>query len=133
MDPWIRLGRTYESALQAVQESQMAVAFHQKRRLGFILWTTCGLLNGYIRTIAVEPAYQGRGLGQQLVAHAEHAILKQSPNVFLCVSSFNGRARQLYERLGYEQVGCLTNFVIPGHDEFLMRKAGPSWKEFRPV
>ena len=130
LEPWIRLGRTFDSAMQAIQESHLAVALQDQSRAGFILWTTCGLLNGYIRTIAVEPGYQGQGLGQQLVAHAERAILQQSPNVFLCVSSFNGRARQLYERLGYQQIGCLSDFLIPGHDEHLMRKAGPSWKEY---
>lgn len=128
MDPWLTLGRTRKSALQAIQESNLALS----GRRGFILWTTCGLLNGYIRTIAVAPAYQGQGLGQQLIGHAERAILQNSPNVFLCVSSFNVRAQRLYQRLGYQQIGTLANLIIPGHDEFLLRKAGPSWQEFQP-
>lgn len=41
---------------------------------------------------------------------------------FLCVSSFNPRARALYERLGYELIGELKDFVIDGASELLMRK-----------
>lgn len=131
MDPWQTLGRQYADCRQAIRESCLAVAHLAGTPAGFILWTTQGLLNGYIRTIAVAPEYQGGGLGQLLIAHAEAAIHQQSPNVFLCVSSFNARARSLYERLGYVQVGVLTDFIIPGKDEILMRKAGPSWTEFR--
>ncbi|MBS2033781.1 GNAT family N-acetyltransferase [bacterium] len=131
MEPWQTLGRQSADCLQAIQESFLAVARDSDGPTGFILWTTSGLLNGYIRTIAVSPAHQGRGLGQALIAHAEANILAQSPNVFLCVSSFNPRARALYERLGYKQVGRLENLLIPGHDEVLLRKAGPSWREFR--
>jgi RimJ/RimL family protein N-acetyltransferase len=48
----------------------------------------------------------------------------------MCVSSFNPRARQLYERLGYEQVGVLRAFVVTEHDELLLRKTRGSWAEF---
>ena len=42
--------------------------------------------------------------------------------MFLCVSSFNPAARRLYERLGYQLVGTLTDYLVPGHDEYLFRK-----------
>jgi RimJ/RimL family protein N-acetyltransferase len=46
--------------------------------------------------------------------------------VFLCVSSFNERARALYEQLGYETVGELRDYVVRGQSEWLMRKTlGP--------
>ena len=44
----------------------------------------------------------------------------------MCVSSFNGGARRLYERLGYEVVGELTDYIVQGHSEILLRKTvGP--------
>lgn len=134
LEPWLTLKRTQSQALQTVRESgnQLALARHKGKPQGFILWTTVGLLNGYIRTVAVAPQHQGKGVGRQLIEHAEQAILSQSPNVFLCVSSFNPRAQSLYERLGYVQIGRLESFLIPGHDEYLLRKAGCSWQEFRP-
>ena len=81
-----------------------------------------GLLTGYIQTVCVRPDRQGEGLGSALIRFAEDRIFRDSPNVFMCVSSFNPRARQLYERLGYEQVGVLRGFVVPEHDELLLRK-----------
>jgi ribosomal protein S18 acetylase RimI-like enzyme len=61
-----------------------------------------------------------------MVAFAEQRILKASPNVFMCVSSFNHDARRLYERLGYRVVGELTDYLVHGHSEILLRKTtGP--------
>ena len=57
-------------------------------------------------------------------------IFRDSPNVFICVSSFNAGARRLYERLGFELVGTLRELHVPGHDELLLRKTTGSWKTF---
>ena len=44
----------------------------------------------------------------------------------MCVSSFNVDARRLYQRLGYKVVGELTDYIVRGHSEFLLRKTvGP--------
>jgi ribosomal protein S18 acetylase RimI-like enzyme len=40
----------------------------------------------------------------------------------MCVSSFNERAQELYERLGYKAVGELKDYIISGHSEILFRK-----------
>jgi len=65
-------------------------------------------------------------LGRQLIAFAEERIFRESPNVFLCVSSFNSDARRLYERLGYELIGELRDYLVRGSSELLMRKTiGP--------
>jgi ribosomal protein S18 acetylase RimI-like enzyme len=60
------------------------------------------------------------------MAFAERRILAETPNVFICVSSFNDGARRLYERLGYEVVGELKDYIVAGHSEILLRKTiGP--------
>jgi predicted GNAT family acetyltransferase len=89
-----------------------------------------GALVGFIQTICLAPAFRGRGLGTRLVDFAEQRILQASPNVFLCVSSFNTQARRLYERLGYRLVGELTDFLVRGHSELLFRKSRGPWGEF---
>jgi ribosomal protein S18 acetylase RimI-like enzyme len=44
----------------------------------------------------------------------------------MCVSSFNRDARRLYERLGYQVIGELTDYIVQGHSEILLRKSlGP--------
>jgi [ribosomal protein S18]-alanine N-acetyltransferase len=65
-----------------------------------------------------------------LIGWAEQRIARESPNVFLCVSSFNVAARRLYERLGYELVGRLDGFIVREHDELLLRKTRGSWADF---
>ena len=57
---------------------------------------------------------------------AEERIFTESPNVFLCVSSFNAEGERLYEREGYEMIGELKDYIVGGHSEILMRKTlGP--------
>jgi ribosomal protein S18 acetylase RimI-like enzyme len=93
---------------------------------GFIIVMTHGALLGYIRILCVDPNTRGRGLGSRLIAFAEERIFREWPNAFLFVSSFNPRARALYERLGYEVVGELKDYIVRGASEILMRKTiGP--------
>ena len=89
-------------------------------------------MTGYIQTLAVKEKYRGQGLGSEIMKFAEDRILSERPNVFICVSSFNPRARALYERLGYELVGELKEYIIPGHSEFLLRKTIGPFKTFKP-
>jgi [ribosomal protein S18]-alanine N-acetyltransferase len=85
-----------------------------------------GAFVGYIQTICIDPSQRGQGLGSRLLEFAEQRILQVSPNVFMCVSSFNLDARRLYERLGYKVVGELTDYIVRGHSEILLRKTvGP--------
>lgn len=48
------------------------------------------------------------------------------------MSSFNVRAKDLYERLGYSIVGELKDFIVTGHSEWLLRKTRGPLSEFEP-
>ncbi|MEK6372460.1 MAG: N-acetyltransferase [Acidobacteriota bacterium] len=127
-DPWITIGRTFDECLIAVTDPtrEVWVAREDGAVRGFIIINMRGAFIGYIQTVCVDAGARGIGLGTQLVAFAEERIFRETPNVFLCVSSFNPRARALYERLGYEVVGELKDYIIPGASEILMRKTvGP--------
>jgi ribosomal-protein-alanine N-acetyltransferase len=63
--------------------------------------------------------------------YVEKRILNETPNVFICVSSFNERVQKLYERRGYEVVGELKNWIVPGHSEILLRKTIGLLTEFK--
>jgi len=132
-EPWISLGRDYDMALTVVRDrsAEVYVAELDGQFVGFVILSLTGVLNGYIRTIAVEPGLRGRSVGTQIMAFAESRIFQTSPNAFLCVTSFNHRARALYERLGYEYVGELTDFFVNGVSELLYRKTRGSWADFR--
>lgn len=134
-DPWVTLGRTYERCLTAVSDPdrELYVARTADEVEGFILLTMKGQIPGYITSVCVAASVRGSGLGTQLVAFAEQRIHRESPNVFLCVSSFNPGARRLYERLGYQFVGTLKDFLVEGYDELLFRKTIGPWSTFTPA
>ena len=69
-----------------------------------------------------KESYGAFAFGTALLAFAEERIFRDGPNVFICVSSFNAGARRLYERFGYSLVGELTDYLVPGHSEHLLRK-----------
>jgi ribosomal-protein-alanine N-acetyltransferase len=127
-EPWLTLGRTYEASLAIIGDPTREVHLLKEDGAiaGFLVLCMTGAFIGYIQTICIHPAHRGRGLGSRLVAFAEQRILSEVPNVFMCVSSFNHEARRLYERLGYQVVGELTDYIVQGHSEILLRKTiGP--------
>ena len=132
-DPWITLGRrreqTYAQITRSFAETSCAVA--DGKIVGVIVVAMeLPLIKGYIMALAVAAGFRDRGIGSRLLAYAEERIFRESPNVFLCVSSFNADAQRFYERHGYEQVGILKDLVITGSSELLMRKTKGSWQAF---
>jgi ribosomal-protein-alanine N-acetyltransferase len=127
-EPWLTLGRDYEASLRVLQDPtrEVYVARDQEGLAGFIILCLTGAFVGYIQTVLVQSERRGQGLGTRLIQFAEQRIRKESPNVFMCVSSFNDDARRLYQRLGYQVVGELTDYIVSGHSEILLRKSwGP--------
>ncbi|MHB1312289.1 MAG: GNAT family N-acetyltransferase [Gemmatimonadaceae bacterium] len=134
-EPWITLRRDHDRCLAVVSDPtrELYVAHAGADVAGFILLNMAGQFPGYIQTVCVAESARGHGVGAQLVGYAEARIGRVSPNVFLCVSSFNPGARRLYERLGYEFVGPLKNYLVEGHDELLYRKTKGPWSNFVPT
>jgi len=66
---------------------------------------------GYLRSLAVEPHAQGRGVGTRLIAWAEQVLAAEGcTRVILGVEDDNEQARALYERLGYRPAdGTVTD------------------------
>ena len=127
-DPWITLGMNYDQCLKAFDGSckEIYVFEIENEIAGFVIIQICGSFSGYIQTICISEAYRGRGLGTKLLQFCEERILKLSPNVFICVSSFNKGAIKLYNNFGFRVVGELENFVKEGFTELLLRKTvGP--------
>ena len=123
-EPWITLGRDYERCLARCRaaELKVIVARRSGEPCGFVLLHPTGVAGSpYIATIATAEAVRGQGVGSALLEAAERWITG-ARHIFLCVSSFNTRARQLYQRRGYAQVGELPDYVIPGASEILMQK-----------
>jgi [ribosomal protein S18]-alanine N-acetyltransferase len=127
-DPWISLEMDYEQCLKAFDGSckEICIAESGNEIAGFVIMQTCGTFSGYIQTVCVSEKYRGQGIGTRVLEYCEKRILSYSPNIFICVSSFNTGAIKLYYKLGFKLVGELNNLVKEGFTELLLRKTvGP--------
>ena len=104
------------------------VAEDAGRVVGYVVFTVRGTFvhSGYVRSVAVAPEAQRRGVGARLMDAAEAAILAHGPNVFLLVAVWNTGAQRFYERRGYHRIGEIADFIRRGITELLYRKTlGP--------
>jgi ribosomal-protein-alanine N-acetyltransferase len=123
-EPWITLRRDLEGSQAALRRpgSELFVAREDGRPVGFLLMHPYGFAGSpYIASIAVAETARGKGIGSQLLAFAEKRFAGRR-FIFLCVSSFNRRAQELYYRLGNKRVGEIPNYVVEGHYELLLGK-----------
>jgi ribosomal protein S18 acetylase RimI-like enzyme len=124
-EPWITLGRTPDGC-RAVCHHPDHLVFAARvsgERAGFLILQRRGIVGSpYVATIYVDEPVRGQGIGRQLLAWTEDFFRPQARHLFLCVSSFNARARSLYERAGFQQVGELPDYFVDGASEVLMHK-----------
>jgi ribosomal-protein-alanine N-acetyltransferase len=132
-EPWVTLRRTYDDSMRILNDPSREVylAVVEEEMVGFTILQMRGAFVGYIQTVGVMPGWRNRGIGSRLIKFAEERIFSETPNVFLCVSSFNEGAQRLYKRLGYEVVGELKDYIVSGHSEMLLRKTIAPLAEYR--
>lgn len=134
-DPWLKLGLRKEHCVKtfSVPFRETWAARDGKAIAGFVTITMYGTFRGYIQILFVAPGLRGGGLGKELMRLAEEKIFAHTPNVFLCVSSFNKGAIRFYRKLGYQQAGLLKDFLMKGSDELLLRKTKGPLRDFSPA
>ncbi len=132
-EPWITLRRDYDASLKILIDPSREVylAMVGDEIVGFTILTMHGAFVGYIQSVCVAPQWRGKGIGSELMDYVEKRILSETPNIFICVSSFNERVQKLYERRGYKVVGELKNWIVPDHSEILLRKTIAPLMEFK--
>jgi ribosomal protein S18 acetylase RimI-like enzyme len=124
-EPWITLGATAEDCRSTCQDPEylLYIAHRDGRPVGAISLQRRGVASSpYVKSIVVDEGDRSQGVGSVLLAFAEDLFREEARHLFLCVSSFNERARSFYERHGYRAVGELEDYIIEGAAEILMHK-----------
>jgi len=124
-EPWIALGITLDQCYRNCHDPEFLVfiAYLKNEPGGIIIIDPRGIAGSpYVKSIAVFPEFRGQGIGKRLLLFAEELFRKDSKHIFICVSSFNLRARKLYEKCGFEAVGEFKDYIINGASEILMHK-----------
>lgn len=76
---------------------------------------TIGAAEAHLLNVCVRASEQGGGLGRELVMHAlERAHAAGADALFLEVRPSNHRAAQLYDSMGFSEVGVRKNYY-PAH------------------
>ncbi len=91
------------------------------------------LLGDYLELLCVADWARGKGVGRTLLAHVESLVFGRTKNLFACVSDFNSGAREFYRVQGYQEIGPMPNFLIPGSAEILIRKTAGAARLDRTV
>ena len=123
-EPWVTLKRQFDERLAGLERvgTELFLARDNGQPVGFVHIHPYGFAGSpYIASIAVAHGSRGRGIGTQLLAFAE-ARMAGRRFIFLCVSSYNPRAQELYYRQGYLRVGEIPNYTLEGHSELILCK-----------
>lgn len=91
---------------------------------GYACWgpTPCTLGTFDLYWIAAFPAYQGKGVGRRLLAHAEADMASRGARMCVIETSSLPRysaARDFYIRMGYREEARLREFYAPGDDKII--------------
>jgi [ribosomal protein S18]-alanine N-acetyltransferase len=77
-----------------------------------------GVDERHVLNLTVDPAWQGRGLGQRLLDDlVDHAQACGEARIWLEVRDSNQRAQQLYRRRGFALIGRRRGYYPNGHGQ----------------
>ncbi len=130
-EPWKKLGYTdadWKKLFDPFPQGREGLVIERNGTVaGFALLRPKFLMGDYLELLVVAPAARSKGLGSAFLKHLEELVFARVKNLFACVSDFNAEARQFYKKNGYQEIGPMPNFLIPGSAEILLRKtAGPA-------
>jgi [ribosomal protein S18]-alanine N-acetyltransferase len=113
---------------QAASRRLYLVAEEEDAVIGYAGMMFTGGPEADVVTLAVDPACWGRGTGTALLsALVAEAARRGCTEVLLEVREDNPRARQLYLRQGFAEIGIRRGYYQPsGVDAVVMRKVLPS-------
>ncbi len=98
------------------------VAEMNGRVIGYVVGFLTKEGTGRVFSLAVHPAYQGRGAGSALLKELAGIFRNYGAvEIILEVRSGNIRARKFYEKHGFYQTGIVEKYYNDGENACLMR------------
>ncbi|MEU7899488.1 ribosomal protein S18-alanine N-acetyltransferase [Nonomuraea sp. NPDC049152] len=106
----------------------------QPRTRHYVVAVDDGLIVGYaglavaadqadVQTIAVLTERQGEGIGSAMLTELfDEARRRAAQEIFLEVRADNPRARSVYERFGFEEIGVRRRYYDDGTDAIMMKR-----------
>lgn len=130
-DPWKALGYTAADWNRIFcpipQDRDSYVAELDGRIAGIAIVKQKFLAGDYLELLGVAEWARKQGIGRRLLNYIEQLVFERAKNLFASVSDFNEPARTFYKKQGYQEIGPMPNFLIPGSAEILLRKtSGPA-------
>jgi ribosomal protein S18 acetylase RimI-like enzyme len=130
-EPWKKLGYTdadWQKLFDPLPAGREGFVIESDAAAaGFALLRQKFLMGDYLELLVIAPSARSKGLGSALLKHIENMVFARTKNLFACVSDFNAEARKFYKKNGYQEIGPMPNFLIPGSAEMLLRKTmGPT-------
>ncbi|HYJ56745.1 MAG TPA: ribosomal protein S18-alanine N-acetyltransferase, partial [Mycobacterium sp.] len=120
-DPWPE--RAFLAELAAKHNHYVAARVDDKL-VGYAGVARLGRMKPYeyeVHTIGVDPAYQGQGIGRQLLLRLFE--LADGATIFLEVRTDNVAAIALYESEGFSRVGVRKRYYrVSGADAYTMKR-----------
>ncbi len=120
-DPWPE--RAFLAEL-AVKHNHYEAARVEDKLVGYAGIARLGRIKPYefeIHTIGVDPAYQGQGIGRQLLGRL--IVFAGGGTIFLEVRTDNAAAIALYESEGFTRVGVRKRYYrVSGADAYTMKR-----------
>ncbi len=109
---------------KGIKNNEIYIADENSKVSGFLWYTKDGCFGKYpyLHMLIVGKQYRNRKYGTKLLNYFEEELFSASDKLFLMVADFNTKAKSLYERLGYIEVGRLPKFYTKEVDEILMMK-----------
>lgn len=115
--PWRQ--SSFEDCLNGRQKCWLAE--HKGTLVGYVV-VTHGGGDAELLNISVSPAYQRKGIGRSLLAHAVNCVKANADMLFLEVRVSNRKAIALYEKEDFFEVGQRKNYypTVNGHEDALL-------------
>ena len=112
--------------LATLNKDTFIVAEYNKKIVGYVIGVLRWDVIGHIINIAIHPDFRRKGIGEVLMREVMAALKKKGATMFrLEVRVSNIPAQCLYERLGFQKVGIISNYYSDGEACYVMVKRDP--------